>query len=202
MDSACAVTWAMQAEPPLRERAGLYDDPSTLARLKERSPRAQEEVWRLERRRLTSLAESIVRSSSEAEALVADLFQDFFHRYVDQLQRSQAIPSYLRIMALRRARRRKERSLHEVVLEADAATADPTAELDARMDDRRWLGRLEQCLALLGRRARGILRLHYGHEQSYSAISAELGVSKQAVGKTVQKSLEALRRCLEKGAPG
>jgi RNA polymerase sigma factor (sigma-70 family) len=67
-----------------------------------------------------------------------------------------------------------------------------------RIDRSIWARWLTECLAGLGEKARRVLRMHYGHEMSYAFIAGELGGSRQAVGKMAKKSLQALRRCLQK----
>jgi RNA polymerase sigma factor (sigma-70 family) len=184
----------------LVQDARLYEDPATLERLKRRDARVQEQVRRLQVETLTSTVAAILGSPDESEVLVTDLLTDFFFRYVDQLRDSRAIPSYLQIMAVRRARRLKERWQREVAVESNALTDDPRDRLDSELDDHTRLPGLNRCLQGLTDRARSLLRLHYGHELSYAAIGEQLGVSKQAVGKTIQKCLEVLRRCLGKRA--
>ncbi len=177
----------------------LYDDPRLLERLRAGDRLAQELVWRAERKRLEGLAASVLRgAAADVEELVADLFCDFFARYVHELRTSQAIPAYLRVMAVRRARRRRERLARQVEVEPETLTAAAVDPLHA-LHDEALRRRLEGCLEQLTLRARRILRLHFGHDQSYAVISDGLGVTRQAVGKTVGKSLGALRRCLEQG---
>jgi len=176
----------------------FYADADLLRLLKERDPRTQESVWRAERSRLRAIALSILKSSDEADALVSDLFTDFFYRHVNTVRNSRAIPAYLRVMAARRARRRMGRMRRQVPIEPDFPGENPLPEKVDQVDRSIWIRWLEECLAGLGEKARRILRMHYGHEMSYAVIAGELGGSKQAVGKMVKKSQENLRRCLQK----
>jgi RNA polymerase sigma factor (sigma-70 family) len=184
--------------PKSAAREELYNDPEILRLLGERDSSAQETIWRQEKGRLTAIATSILRSSSEAEVLVADVFCDFLFHYADRIQDGKSIPAYLRIMTVRRARRRKDRAARHVEVEPDTIGRDTGITFDESAESSIWSQWLEICLDGLTGRARKILKLHYGHDLSYSAIAGQLGKSKQAVGKTVLKSLEALRRCLEK----
>jgi RNA polymerase sigma factor (sigma-70 family) len=181
-----------------RKAEEFYSDPEVLRRLQDRDAVTQEEVWRSQRSRLRAIALSILHSSEEADALVSDLFTDFFYRHVNTVRSSRAIPAYLRIMAVRRARRRVGRDRRQVPMETEFPGEDPLPRNADRIDRNIWSRWLAECLSGLGEKARRVLRMHYGHEMSYAGIAGELGGSKQAVGKMVQKSLAALRRCLEK----
>jgi RNA polymerase sigma factor (sigma-70 family) len=181
-----------------RKPKDLYADAEVLRRLQDRDSRIQEAVWRSERSRLKAIALSILKSGEEADALVSDLFADFFYRHVNDVRSSRAIPAYLRVMAVRRARRQMGRARRQVPIEPDFPGEDPLEEKADRIDRNIWTRWLAECLSGLGRKARRILRMHYGHEMSYSVIAGELGGTKQAVGKMVKKSLEVLKRCLER----
>jgi RNA polymerase sigma factor (sigma-70 family) len=181
-----------------RKAEEFYADAEVLRRLKERDSRTQVAVWRAEQSRLKAIARSILHSPEEADALVSDLFTDFFYRHVNGVRSSRAIPAYLRIMAVRRARRRMGRMRRQVPIEPDFPGENPLPENVDRIDRSIWIRWLAECLYGLGQKARRILRMHYGHEMSYAAIAGELGGSKQAVGKMIKKSQEKLRRCLQK----
>ena len=99
-------------------------------------------------------------------------------------------------MAIRRARRYKEHKQKQVPIEAINIIEPPESELDLPIEQN-WITGLIECFKRLTDRARGILKLHYGLDQSYSDIGQRMGISKQAVGKTVQKSIRVLRHCLE-----
>ncbi len=181
-----------------RKAEEFYVDPGVLRRLKDRDSKTQEQVWRLERSRLRAIALSVLKSGEDADALVSDLFVDFFYRHVNDIRSGQAIPAYLRIMAVRRARRQMGRARRQVPIEPDFPGEDPLPGGVDRIDRSIWTRWLTECLAGLGEKARRVLRMHYGHEMSYAFIAGELGGSKQAVGKMAKKSLQALRRCLQK----
>jgi RNA polymerase sigma factor (sigma-70 family) len=173
-----------------------------LRQLRAREHAAQQDVIAGNRTRLLALAGTLVSSSADARALVADVLTDFLFEYVDALDHERAIPAYLRMMTIRRARRfNQHQQRHRDISEReDLVDASPDPAHTA--DDRRWKAWLDDCLSALADKSRQLLRLHFGHDLSLSEIGGQLGVSKQAVGKTVQKSLVLLRRCLErKGAP-
>ncbi|MGC4116290.1 MAG: sigma-70 family RNA polymerase sigma factor [Myxococcales bacterium] len=172
-----------------------------LDRLRAQDPDAQAQLFEEHRRGLLRLAASLL-PGGDAEALVADLFIDFFQVYVRELRSLEAIPAYLRIMVVRRARRQKIRSARLAPLpEKEAADPRPTTAEES-LQQQTYLRWLEECVGGLTVRARSVLRLQFGHELSLSDVGAQLGVSKQAVGKMSLKGLQALRECLaarEKG---
>jgi RNA polymerase sigma factor (sigma-70 family) len=175
----------------------LSTQPNLLERLKRREPDAQELVFLAENRRLQGLAKHLLGSAGDVPPLVADVFTDFFYSYVDRLQSAGAVSAYLRIMTVRRARRlMQQRSRQDDITAHTLAAAEGSDVIDA-LDAKAWLPWLEECSARLPERAHTILKLHFGHELGPSEIGAELGISKQAVSKTIQKCIAQLRLCLE-----
>ncbi len=158
----------------------------------------QEAIWHAEMAPLQAIALSILKSRTDAEQIISDLFTDFFFHYVDRVRESRSIPAYLRIMARRRCVRSRERIAKLVPLEQENQASNPTKEAEGRVDDGRRLRWLEICLGRLRPRIRKILKLHYGHNSSYSEIGSHLDISRQAVGKTVKKARTALKTCIEK----
>ena len=178
----------------------LYDDPALLGRLARRDPAAQQAVWERERPRLIVVAAAAGGSPADVDGIVADVFADFFFHYVDHLKHAAAVPAYLRIMAIRRAQRARDHALRQQALVEETLVQDDRERLERTIDEQAQLPRLAHCLEQLSPRSRAVLRLHYGQSVSYSSIGVAVGVTKQAVGKIVQRCLAALRRCLERGA--
>ncbi len=83
----------------------IYNNPEIIHLLQLRERGVQEKIWKLENRRLILIAKYWLSSPGEAEFLVADIFCDFFFKYVDNLRESRCISPYLKIMTVRRARR-------------------------------------------------------------------------------------------------
>jgi RNA polymerase sigma factor (sigma-70 family) len=170
---------------------------SLLERLKARDPVAQEELYRDRRASLEMVARSVLACPADASALVGDVFTDFLFQYVDTIRDEPAIFAYLKMMIVRRARRQNEhRQRHDDLDLYQGGTAgnqDAADEIDGRI----WSTWLTTCLEHLSEKARRLLRLHYGHEFSLDDIGSQVGVSKQAVSKAIQKSLGLLRNCLE-----
>lgn len=180
-----------------RRKAHYADRAEILGRLQQRERAAQEQVWRVERPRLLRVAGPILGSPDLCESCVADVFCDFFFHYVDSVRSSRAIPAYLKIMTLRRARRQAARASRSLEVDPERLVAEGSEDASAQADRSIFLRGLEACLETLTGRARQMVKLHYGLELSYAAVAEQLGVSKQAVGKAVLKSLDALRQCLE-----
>jgi len=177
------------------EDEALYGREETLSRLRERDRSVQTRVWQLEHPRLTRVARSVA-AGLDVEAVIAEVFTDFFFRHVDVLKSSRSIPAYLRIMTLRRVQREAELASRQA--ELPASEGDPETGVDDSLlqsSSSRWL---RDCYLRLTPRAREIFKLHYGHELTYSEIGERVETSKQAVGKTILKGLELLRECLRR----
>jgi RNA polymerase sigma factor (sigma-70 family) len=133
---------------------------------------------------------------------VADVFTDFFYSYVDSLEHERAISAYLRIMVVRRARRLLLRRSREVDVELCCLADTDGRDVIESVENKTWLPWLEDCLSLLTERARKILKLHFGHDLRTVEIASQIGVTKQAVSKTILKCINQLRRCLERKRKG
>ncbi len=158
----------------------------------------QEKPYRGERQMLERIALSILASPKDAELLVGDVFVDFLYKYVDSIQKPNSIRAYLKTMTVRRARRQMARLRKHEEFNPDSKQVPALVPRDGDLERkifRRWL---EKCLSKLSDKARKVLKLHFGHDLSYAQIGKSFGSSKQAVGKTVLKSLAVLRKCLEK----
>jgi RNA polymerase sigma factor (sigma-70 family) len=189
--------WATYQGDANESFSTLSDQSSLLDRLKHREPEAQEQIFKAENRRLQALAMTFLGSTGDVGPLVADVFTDFFYSYVDRVEHERAISAYLRIMIVRRARRlAQRRSQEHDIFAYDLADMDGHDVIEA-LDVKAWLPWLEDCSALLPEKAHKILKLRFGHELDLNEIGAQLGITKQAVSKTIQKCIAQLRRCLE-----
>ncbi|HEY3451329.1 MAG TPA: sigma-70 family RNA polymerase sigma factor [Myxococcales bacterium] len=167
-----------------------------LDRLRAHDPAAQAALFREHRQGLQRLAACLLPPGADAEALVADLFIDFFQVYVHELRSAVAVPAYLRIMVVRRAQRLKARSARQGSLPVSEPADTQAPSPDDAAAQRTYLRWLEECLSALTARARSVLRLQYGHGLTFAEAGAQLGVSKQAAGKMSLKSVQSLRECL------
>jgi RNA polymerase sigma factor (sigma-70 family) len=178
------------------ESARARGEQNLLTRLQQRDREAQEHVFRTEHAALCSTAFGILGSKGDAAALVADVLTDFCYFYANRVKHERAVSSYLRIMVVRRSRRLLQRRSQEDDITAyDLADLGSTDVVDD-LESKAWLPWLEACLSALTDRARKILRLHYSHDLAVVEVAGQLGVSKQAVSKTILSSIAQLRRCL------
>ncbi len=175
-----------------------YNNADVLTLLKNRNRQVQEEVYKAEKMVLEKIAGAILRSSIDAEQLVADVFTDFLFHYVDGVQQSRSIRAYLQMMTRRRAIRAREKHLSLVPLQPELRASNSAKDPEERIDDRLWRQWLDICLRRVRSSARKILKLHFGHGESYSTIGDHLGVTKQAVGKAIKKNLQVLNQCIKK----
>lgn len=121
---------------------------------------------------------------------------DFIFKYVHRLSREEAIDSYLRLMAVRRAMRLRD-------LRARIAPPDLTASIEHAPADETagWaqlVPRLPLCLDKLTPKARQAIRLRFQGELTNETIGDLIGGSKQYIGRLLKQSLSTLRDCLER----
>lgn len=168
-----------------------------LDQLKAGSAVAQAQVYGALRAEVTAIGARLGLGAIDAESMAADLFIDFFFRFVQEVRAPAAIPAYLKMMAVRRGHRLKRRAEREAATE-EQDRIDPEARSpDEALELQRYLKWLDACLEGLTPRARSVLKLQYGHALSFAQAGEHLGVSKQAVHKISSKSVELLRRCIE-----
>ena len=123
----------------------LYTNNQTLLLLKSRDRVTQEAVWRAEKPIVEAIALSILRSRADAEQVVADLFTDFFFKYVDNLKSCSSIPLYLKTMARRRSVRKRQGLTRLVPLDQKESAEYSVAEPERAIDDQKLLGWLMRC---------------------------------------------------------
>lgn len=184
-----------------RATADMHSD-AVLSALQQRARDDQQQLWQEQQPRLFAIAKKILRSDSEAEILVSDALTDFMFHHVDQLQSGRAIGSYLRIMVVRRADRRRKQAGRHASIDLLSGQSDDGVNPEDKLQHKAYLSWLERCLQQLTQRARHMLKLHFGHDLSYTQIGEQQGVSKQAVGKAVLKAEKVLRDCIERRQDG
>ena len=86
------------------ETSQVEDDAGILARLHRRDRETQTCVRLTHRPSLVAVANAILDNRADATQLVADVFTDFFFHHVDDIRNEEAVPAYLRMMTIRRAR--------------------------------------------------------------------------------------------------
>lgn len=171
-----------------------------LQRLKNQDAKAQLLVWKQERKTLNYLAHSILRSQTEAETILADVFCDFFYRYVDSVEKPSAIRAYLRIMVVRRSRRLLQLTKRHIAIEEEEnfpVNKEPM-DTESKTDTKLWSIWLDHCLGKLKPRSRKVLKLYYSHDLNLAEIGAKLGNSRQGIHRIVKNCHKTLHRCIEK----
>ncbi|MGC4119974.1 MAG: sigma-70 family RNA polymerase sigma factor [Myxococcales bacterium] len=170
-----------------------------LTRVKAREPGAQRELRSQVFPRALAVCRSILRDEALAEEVAEDLWTDFLVSHVGSLRSLEALPAYLRLMAVRRAGRVQELRARHDELPERLPDARPGAEsvLVEESERRRLALQLRDCLGALRPRSRQMVRLRFSHGMTQEQIGSELGFTKQHVGRVLAKSLAALRQCLE-----
>ena len=167
-----------------------------IAALQAGDRQAQAAFWAEQLPRVRALCARVLGRGPDAEELAQDVLTEFVFERAPRLERPEAAYAYLKLMALRRAQRYRERR-RELPEEELPVPVDGDA-LDAieRRGEAAALGRLGECLGRLTEKARKVLQLRYGSELTNEHIGELVGGSKQYIGKLLRKSLEALRSCL------
>ena len=172
-------------------------DEVSLAALRRREPAAIAafRAWALPK--VTSASQRLLGDRALAEEVGEDVCGDFLMDYLDVVQSAAAVPSYLQVMTVRRSFRLRRQARARAALTSSAAVEpsgeDSGREAEVRLDARG----LARCMEGLTPASQRILRLRFGGEKTQEEIGTVMGVSKQYVGRVIQKSLEALKRCLE-----
>lgn len=167
-----------------------------LDRLKAREPDAQQELARELFPRVLKLCRRELRGDL-AEHVAADVWTDFLFFEVDHVRSPDAIPTYLRMMTVRRCRRMQSwQSRHSPLPELEPLHGGED-EAVAKLDEQRRIVRLTGCLERLTPRVRGVLRMRFRHGLTQESIGASLGVTRQYAGRLVSAGLDTLRDCLE-----
>jgi RNA polymerase sigma factor (sigma-70 family) len=166
--------------------------------LKARNPTAQETFWKRYWDVAYPISAHILGVCPDAVDVAVDLLVDFMERRVHRLSAHQALFAYVRLAAVRRAIRYRnkrnssalydERSFEDLNLN----TPEDHAALSTLMP------RLDECLKSITPKAQETLRLKFVADFTNEHIGRLIGGSKQYIGRLIQKSLEALKRCIEK----
>lgn len=175
------------------------NDDELLRRLKQRDGRAQLELRKRMFHRLLAVCTHILGDRVRAEDLAEDVLMDFAFEHVDRVEHPRAVASYLRLMAVRRARRiRQKQNRHESGHIERARPVDEERMLVDAIDAPQRQACLSRCIEKQDKKARQMLRLRFYNELSVTAIGQQMGVSKQYVSRIMKRALEALRGCVSR----
>lgn len=175
------------------------NDDELLRRLKRRDGRAQLELRKRMFHRLLAVCTHILGDRVRAEDLAEDVLMDFVFEHVDRVEHPRAVASYLRLMAVRRARRiRQKQNRHESVRVDRARPVDEESSMVEAIDAPNRQACLAKCIDQQDKKARQMLRLRFYNEMSVTDIGRQMGVSKQYVSRIMKRALEALRGCVSR----
>jgi RNA polymerase sigma factor (sigma-70 family) len=122
----------------------------------------------------------------------------FITRYARTLSHERAVAPYLRLMAARQATKEKRRMARPRYEDMDRYISQAGIDAERRATCQVLLPRLETCLGELTPKAQRAIKLRFYAEMTNERIAAVLGCSKQYIGRLLQKSLTALRRCMDR----
>lgn len=176
------------------------DDESLLDALRSGDPAGVLALRARYRGRLVAVVAQICGDLGVAEEMSEDILSDFVVDHAAGLRAAGAMGGYLRLMAVRRAVRHRDRGRRHVALPVELCGEAPSME--AALDGPARHARLTDCLAELPVRTQRMLRLRFGREASLAEVGAALGLSKQFVARVVGEALARLRRCLARAGVG
>lgn len=166
--------------------------------LKQGDGSAQESFFRSYWDRVYFICVRILHDNANACDVALDVLTDFIYTYVHKITTTAAVGSYIRLMAVRRSLRYKERMYRA----GDEAHLERLADVGCSPEERAnatvIMPRLDSCLSELTPKAQQVIRLRFGKEMTNETIGSLVGGSKQYIGKLIRKSLETLKRCLQK----
>jgi RNA polymerase sigma factor (sigma-70 family) len=166
--------------------------------LKARDPNAQAVFWKRYWDVAYPISAHILGVCPDAVDAAVDLLVDFMERRVHRLSAHQALFAYVRLAAVRRAiRYRNKRNSSTLYDESsredlDLNTPEDNAALSVLMP------RLDECLKNIAPKAQETLRLKFVADLTNEHIGRLVGGSKQYIGRLIQKSLDVLKLCIEK----
>lgn len=149
--------------------------------------------------RLKAVCAHVLGDRVRAEDLAEDVLMDFAFEHVDRVEHPRAVASYLRLMAVRRARRIKQKqNRHDTDSLERTSGVDEEGMMVAAIDTPNRVACLAECIDAQDKKARTMLRLRFHAERSVTDIGREMGVSKQYVSRIMRRALEALRGCVSR----
>lgn len=169
-----------------------------LEQLKSGDAGAQARWWKRGRPAVRAICAHILGAGPEAEDLADEVMTDFLFKYVQQLSREEALESYLRLMAVRRALRARELRRRTIFQELPQKSEDRPLP-DEVAGWAQLVPRLPDCLGKLTPKARQAIRLRFQADLTHENIGGMIGGSKQYIGRLLNQSIRALRDCLERG---
>lgn len=177
------------------------DDRELLARIRQDSPNAFDDIFRVYYPSLVGLAESIVQQRAAAEDIAQDVLVALWRRR-HALAIETSLRAYLfratRNRALNRIRDERVRRDAAPRIAADAARPPPT---DASAVQAEIEAALRAAVQTLPPRCREVFELSRVHGLAYAEIADVLGISIKTVENQMGKALRILRKHLAPWLP-
>ncbi|MBN2525312.1 MAG: sigma-70 family RNA polymerase sigma factor [Deltaproteobacteria bacterium] len=169
-----------------------------VAQLRQGNSDTRQRFWEESFDAVLAICSRILGSGPQSIDVTTDLLNDFLFHYVQNLKNPHGAWSYLKLMAIRRAVRERQRMMTGEPFD-DQQMDYPGGEMDD-VETTVLLPKLNQCLALLTPKAQSTVRLKYRQGMSNEQIGHVVGGSKQYIGRLLTQSLAALRECLQRKA--
>ena len=159
---------------------------------------ARQEFWNNGFNAVLGVCSRVMGKGPAAVDITTDLLNDFVFHYVNQLSHPGGAWAYLKLMAVRRSVRERQRVLKGEEYE-DQRICSPTNT--AINEDMALLRpELNDCLDTLTPKAQSVIRLKYRQGLPNEQIGRAVGGSKQYIGRLLKQSLVLLRECLQRKA--
>jgi RNA polymerase sigma factor (sigma-70 family) len=168
----------------------------SLERLGADDEEAQGLFWKEHWGEVYGICYRILQKKLLANETAVDILTDFMLECAHRLKYPGAVKSYLRLMAIRRSVRIKERLGQTEPL---SMVPPVPSGLEDRAHYQSLMPRLDECLSRLSPKAQKAIRLRFCDELTQERIGGLLGGSKQYIGKLITKSLKFLRECMAGG---
>ncbi|MEZ4272131.1 MAG: sigma-70 family RNA polymerase sigma factor [Myxococcota bacterium] len=175
-----------------------YTPPSgcLLVALKRQDHQAQSTLWRQHWQRVYRICNHILAEKADAEDVSCEVLTDFLFRYVHNVAQPAAIGTYLRLMAVRRSLRLRDKQTRFDSLE-ETSLKPQDIPGEHFLQSAWFTPQIKECMSALTPKANLVLRLRYGHGMTSEEIGRRVGGSKQYIGRLISRSLQHLGRCLE-----
>ena len=175
---------------------------SRVARLRTGDADEQGVFFRNHWSEIYAICARILGDGPDACDVTVDILCDFLFDYVKSLKKAQAMRSYLRLMAVRRSLRLRNKRGKSVETDSESLPDQTGCSPEHAASMVWWHPRLTECLSRLTPKAQQVVRLRYGQDLANERIGEMVGGSKQYIGRLLSKSLGKLKECLEAEASG
>lgn len=158
---------------------------------------AERQFWKTHWTEVYAITCHILGSNSDATDVAVDTLTDFMTHYVHNLTNHNSQKAYIRLMATRRALRFRNRRNRLVPTDVDYFEDGKMLNPEERALFSQLMPRLSDCMEHLTPKAQTVVRLRYRKQMTKTAISTTVGVSKQYIGRLLNRSLALLKQCLD-----